>query len=440
MEVALVVSNSNSSDNGTNDVSIKVNSIGNSDDINKGRNRISDTTLEDIFYEDVWAITFLKLAAFHWETDHRDHPIVSMLLIVWKVGLLVLAGIGFMWQVFLGFNVYVYILVKTSPYENPADYFNYICLLYINLAIPIIQVIFLIYSMVRIKKFIQLSVNRTLILNLLPKTKRITSVYTASMVLLTVIVSASVINLKYYESVYYNNNDVKDRSLYFSYSLYALSSVTMFLFLNISEILFTAIALLVFSLQLEQIQTVQQSILNSIDQELMTADYYYQSKERIKSLVASSFFAIQLLTCVAGLNWIGMLIGMLSLHTMYVSNALIGYTYNDMIKDDFVILPYLLKEALFFFYVLYKATSINTLDDKIKRALVKSCDTYAVSSNDIDHQQHRMYTSLSLNAIMFPTEFKLLGRRVTRNDIAVSVVGSVIYSISMIIKVDNTFS
>jgi hypothetical protein len=258
------------------------------------------------------------------------------------------------------------------------------------------------------------------------------------MLLLAVVVSVSVINLAYYQTVY--ADDVQDRSFFYSYPLFVFGSLTIDFFLNVAEIFYTAVALMVFSLQLEQVQAVQQSILNDIDHQTMTADCYYQSKERIKSLQTSSYFAIQLLTIVAGLNWIGILLGMLSFHTLYITMREEGYSYRDMINDDLLILPFLLKEALFFFYVLYKATSINTLDDKIKHALVQRCDAYANSGCVIDLQQQLLYTSLSLNAITFPSEFKLLGRRVTRGDIVFSIIGTVLYTITMVIKVNNAFS
>jgi hypothetical protein len=113
-----------------------------------------------------------------------------------------------------------------------------------------------------------------------------------------------------------------------------------------------------------------------------------------------------------------------------------------MILDDLVILPYLLKEAVFFFYVLYKAASINSLDDKIKSSLVKRCDELTISGKESDHVQkhHLTYTSLSLNSIIFPIEFTLLGRRITRNDVVFSIIGTILYTISMIIKVNRTFN
>lgn len=432
MNIPLSVQKSND----INDININVTSQSSNND---SVHRITDSTLGDIFYDDLHIINFLKITAFHWQTDYRDSYFLRVIFNLWKISLLILAAIGFAWQLIEAINLYVYELIQTSPYEQPTVYFTNMCFVYINFIIPVIQVTTLIYSMVYIKQFIQMSVNRSIILKLLPTTKRITFVYFFSLILFTIVICSSIISRTYYESVYHDDT-IRNKSEYLTYSLFVFGTVSNYIFLNVCEIGYTAIAVLVFSLKLEQIQLLQQTIISSIEQNTLTAENYYQDKDHIQHLQTSTYFSIQVLTIVAGINWIGIMVSFLSFHILYTLD--IGYSYNDMILDDLVILPYLLKEAVFFFYVLYKAASINSLDDKIKSSLVKRCDELAISGKESDHvqKQHLTLTSLSLNSIIFPIEFTLLGRRITRNDVVFSIIGTILYTISMIIKVNRTFS
>ena len=431
MDIPLSVQNSN------NDSNINVTTSSNNDSIH----RIIDTdsTLGDIFYDDLHIINFLKITAFHWQTDYRDNYFIRVILSVWKISLLILAAIGFIWQMILGINLYAYELSQTSPYQTPTLYFLLMCFVYINLIIPVIQVTALIYTTINIKQFIQIPVNRSVILKLLPKTKRITFVYFFSFIMFTIVVDSCVITRTYYESIYHNDA-IGKRAKFFIYSTFVFQTVSSDIVLNICEIGYTAVAVLVFSLKLEQIQLSQLAIINSVEQNTLTAENYYQDKDHIKQLQTSTYLSIQVLTIVAGINWIGILVSFLAFHELYVYAETSGYTYNDLINDDLVILPYLLKEAFFFFYVLWKAATINTLDDKIKSSLVKKCDELTISGKDNVYvqKQHLTYTSLSLNSIIFPIEFKLLGRRITRNDLVFSIVGTIIYTLSMIIKVNST--
>lgn len=396
--------------------------------------RINDSTLGDIFYDDFFVITFLKITAFHWEYDYRDHKVYSVLLYIWRISFLALGFIGFIWQMIVG-CANITILSHQNPYTSPTNFFIYSCFVYINFILPIFQVSSLIYSMIRIKSFLRITVNRTTILKLLPKIKRNVLIYFIGMILLTIVIVSIIINRSYYETVY-QDDIIKDRTKFTTYPLFTFGVLCSNMFLNICEVSFISIALLVFSLKLEQILHLQESMLNAMDQETMTVNLYYDNKERIQALQKSTYFAIQFLTIVAGINWIGLLVGMLSFHLFFIENS--NYTYYDMIKDDFVILPYTLKEAIFFFYVLLKAADINSADDRMKCLLVKKCDSLIRMNNkDDDQKQLIMYQSLSLNSIIFPVEFLLLGRRITRNDVIITLLGTLFYLLSLVARADN---
>ena len=60
--------------------------------------------------------------------------------------------------------------------------------------------------------------------------------------------------------------------------------------------------------------------------------------------------------------------------TFYHNDLLNGVaTYKDMILADLHMLPYLVKEIIFFYYVLLKIASVNTLSDNLIQKFNSKC-------------------------------------------------------------------
>jgi hypothetical protein len=128
-----------------------------------------------------------------------------------------------------------------------------------------------------------------------------------------------------------------------TYPLYAFSSFTNPLFLNLSVTCYLTVMLLFTSLSLMQIKTIQQHMIEMIDTNTLITDDCMDAKDEIMSLKNGSYLSAQLLTITAGINVVAFLFTMWYNSYNHISGA---YTYGEMIFYDFRAFPYLLKGQL----------------------------------------------------------------------------------------------
>jgi hypothetical protein len=116
----------------------------------------------------------------------------------------------------------------------------------------------------------------------------------------------------------------------------------------------------------------------------------------------------------------------------YHSDFLNGVSnYRDMILADFHMVPYLLKEIVFFYYVLLRIASVNSLYDSLIQKINAKCWQLKMSENkDIISD----YVFLHVDASSLPIVFKLGSIEVRQNRVLITLLGFCLYCMSILMK------
>ena len=159
---------------------------------------------------------------------------------------------------------------------------------------------------------------------------------------------------------------------------------------------YLAVVLLFLSLSLMEVQTVQQDIVKAIEGNQMSCQEYMIAKDKIKYIQRESYFSLQVLVATAAINVIAFIYLLYYFRPLFERSG-ISLTINLLFASSL-----LLKEVVFFFYILFKAASVNSNHDKLKEVLAKKCWDLGDKSSD-GYQYMLMYQ----DALEFPTEVKL---------------------------------
>ena len=145
-----------------------------------------------------------------------------------------------------------------------------------------------------------------------------------------------------------------------------------------------------------EVQTIQQDIVKAIDGNQMSCQEYMIAKDKIKYIQRESYFPLQVLVATAAINVMAFIYTLYCFRLLFKHNGKI-FTLQLVFASSF-----LLKEVVFFFYILFKAASVNSNHDKLKEVLAKKCWDLGDKSSD-GYQYMLMYQ----DALEFPTEVKL---------------------------------
>ena len=233
------------------------------------------------------------------------------------------------------------------------------------------------------------------------------------------------INITAYDAYYYSVIILR------TYSLFSFQQVTL-MFFNIAITCYLTVALVFTSLVLNQVKSLQQDVINAVDANKLTCNEYAVKKAEIILLHTQSNVSIQIVTIFAGINIITFIMEISYYYNDFVNNV---STYSDMILADLHMTPYLLKEVVFFYYVLLKIADISTLNYQLIEKINTKCWQLKISENkDIIND----YMFLHVDASQLPILFKLGGEvEVRQNQVLLTLVGFIFYCMSILIKVQK---
>lgn len=111
-----------------------------------GINYTQDSLLADVIRSDRYLMLFMKVAGVTIVNDDRDGLIVRMIALTWTAILLLLAGIGLGWCVFVD-GIYYINLMNQSNEDNAIPFEILIGHMIRNFILPLLQTGSLMYSM-----------------------------------------------------------------------------------------------------------------------------------------------------------------------------------------------------------------------------------------------------------------------------------------------------
>jgi len=119
-------------------------------------------------------------------------------------------------------------------------------------------------------------------------------------------------------------------------SVFTFYELTTNLFFDLAITSYLTISMLFISLTIKQVISIQTDVLNAMDDNKLLCDQYMTAKEKIKYFLSESFYSIQLLTIVAGINVV------ISMFYIYIYSVI-----NDNISQEIILdlleFPYLMK-------------------------------------------------------------------------------------------------
>jgi len=325
----------------------------------------------------------------------------------------------------------------SAPTSSSIDKFIDSGIVFDSFVVPFVQVTSLMYGVYNVyKQMRHRTVNAAIVSKHLASCKRTAVVYFICMALLVITIDPFNMTRSTYKE-YGDDDDYLNKFGIQTYPSFAFSQFTTVIFLNLSVTCYLTVMLLFTSLSLMQIKTIQQHMIEMIDTNTLITDDYMDAKDEIMSLKNGSYLSAQLLTITAAINVVAFLFTMWLNSYLHISGAI---TYGEMILYDFIAFPYLLKEIVFFFYVLYLAASINTLHDKfIDIANKKFWEVKKKIDRKADNN-NTQFTDLSLlwSCTMFRTEdycvFRLGRLEVRRGGVIATMVGFILYCLYMLLK------
>lgn len=214
------------------------------------------------------------------------------------------------------------------------------------------------------------------------------------------------------------------------YSIYVFLRLGV-LFYNLTVTLFLSVILLFISFTLYQIKNLQVTMIELLNDDRLSGNQYKLYKNQVLKLMKQSYYPMQVLTLVAFINLIAGMFWIWYEHYAYITMQ--GYSYSDMVYYNFVVLPLLLKEIVFFFAILLNAASINSLNDKLLNSLASMC--WKVFH---DKDKYNLYSAMYIDSTQYPINFSLLTLKVKKRQIVFVLIGYLLYTLIFFMRIKSS--
>lgn len=394
-----------------------------------------DISLWALIYEDVNFCAFLKFTGYYITYDYRDHIVKRIITRIWQISLFSLTTIGFFWDV-VGYGALALKLTfkqLNTSFVNEMINLSYVCYDFI---VPILQVASLCYSLYNLKILSLPVINVSQTNKQIAECKRDIYIYFVIMALLVLIIDSLPLNKQYfaqYDDDYYSKIEGTD-----SYSSWLFSTATTGLFFNFGITSYLSVVMFFKSLLIKQISSLQEQIILSIQDDTITVETYYQLKERALLLQKNSHVSLQLLTVTSGVNLLCWIYMLWALNSQYNSDEYGEYlNTQDKIITYLLNIPFLFKEIVFFFYILWKSSLVNERQLSLT-ALIAEKSNSIIKSRLIEGGGSRsqdMYTSFYIDSTRYPIEVKFIGIYIRRTRIIFLLITAILYTVRVFMAI-----
>jgi hypothetical protein len=227
-----------------------------------------------------------------------------------------------------------------------------------------------------------------------------------------------------------------------NYTLYVVDAVFSSLFYYFLMVTWLSASMFFTSIQMQQTQLLQQELLKKLksmvcevrisnydDGSIISTDNnttelemksYLVLHREITSRIQSTFYSVQYVT-------VGALVNIITFVWLIWSENISGRKYGYTVAIENI--PFFLKEIIFFFYILDKATMINTLDDQFRKHLALNAHTHQSKEMQFEMMQ------IQLHSISLPISFRLLFYRLSRRELLVTFISFLLFIIYLFIRI-----
>jgi len=227
-----------------------------------------------------------------------------------------------------------------------------------------------------------------------------------------------------------------------SYTLYVVDAVFSSLFYYFLMVTWLSASMFFTSISMQQTQLLQQELLKKLkamvcevrisnydDGSIISTDNntaelemksYLVLHREITSRIQSTYYSVQYVTVGALINIVTFI---WLIWSENISNKKYGYTVS--IEN----IPFFLKEIIFFFYILDKATMINTLDDQFRMHLAVNAHAHHSKEMQFELMQ------IQLHSISLPISFRLLFYRLSRRELLFAFVSFLLFVLYLFVRI-----
>ena len=328
-----------------------------------------------------------------------DSKIKIVLARTWQIILFMFGGVGFIWHAFVfGISHMKSIKELRDGDHVPVEIFFDVVLFFYTFLVPLSQICSLMYGLhVYANRKLNQTIDPSIIREQLSERMKCTIIFFISMSMCVIIIQSSGLSPHIYESNFdtYDDEDLEDLGVQ-TFSLYVLHEFFV-LFYNFAVTCLLSVVMIFTSLTLHEIKSRQEKILEKVKDNTITAVLYFEEKKKISTLHEDLDWTLQIVTFTAGLNAFVFVL-MVWYWEYYYGITSYSFQKRDAIFFDFKLAPFLLKEIIFFFYLLYTVASININQDNMSE--IVKIKYYA--------EQTRDTVRIHIDCFQSPTHISLL--------------------------------
>ena len=230
-----------------------------------------------------------------------------------------------------------------------------------------------------------------------------------------------------------------------SYTTYVVDAVFSSLFYYFLMVTWLSASMFFTSISMQQTQLLQQELIKKLksvvsevrisssmnydDSSIISTDNnttelemksYLVLHREITSRIQNTFYSVQYVT-------VGALINIITFVWLIWSQNISGHKYGYTVSIENI--PFFLKEIIFFFYILDKATMINTLDDQFRMHLALNAHAHQSKEMQFELMQ------IQLHSISLPISFRLLFYRLSRRELLFAFVSFLLFIFYLFIRI-----
>lgn len=388
--------------------SISINKNKNNNDINsripESIGNQNDLSLWDIFKEDNTLVWFLRSSGFFLkDANSRDFSIKC--LYIWLFILYTFSSIGFCWYTFYFGGKSLKTFFSELDKDTDQIIFNFGSVLF-NFVVPPLQACGISYSI-----YVHASTNiyKPNKVNNDKSTKEIIERSKKDAILFFIFNTILVIAFSPLDLVKKFFDDDDSFKSYLDYSVDAICSSLFFYFLMVNWL---SVSMFLTSTSIMQTQIIQRDLQKKTVEGELTMIDYLDMHDDILNRINHSYWAVQYVVVGAMVNGAAYL---WLIWSETRGSSKYGYT---VILEN---IPFFFKELIYFFYILDKATYINTLADEFYIYLAKNTHL------STDKEKLFELLQIQLHSLRIPISFKLTFYRLSRRELIFAFVSFIFF-------------
>jgi len=371
----------------------------------------NELSLWDIYKTDITLVWFLRSSGFFLK-DANSQRFSIKCLYIWLFILFTFSAIGFSWYTFYFGSLALKTFFVNLDKDTVTIIYNFGSILF-NFVVPPLQACGISYSIyvhasqsVYIPNKLNNDINTKTIIQ---KCKHdAIRFFILNTILVIAFFPLDVIK------IYFDDDD--SFSSYLRYTFDAICSSLLYYFLMVNWL---SVSMFLTSTSMMQTHIIQKDLIDKSKEGKLTMIEYINMHDEIINRINHSYYAVQYVT-------VGALINGAAYMWLIWSEQRERHHYGFIVILENI--PFFFKELIFFFYVLDKATYINTLADEFYIYLAKNSHLFA------DKEKQFELLQIQCHSLRLPISFKLTFYRLSRRELLFALISFIFFITYLLIR------